>query len=217
VNDGPRGKRLWPGVLVGVCVISVTAVLIYLLKDMLGAKVEAPKKVVQEVRIVRPPPPPPETEPPPPPPPEEKVDLPDPQQQPDPTPSNEPPPGEQLGVDAVGAGSGDGFGLVGRPGGRDLLATGGGSAYAWYAGIIKSEILDRLADEKKVRSGSYTVAVRLWVRRDGSVERASLVGSSGDKERDRTIETTLSQLSRLSQPPPADMPQPITLRIVSRP
>ena len=84
---------------------------------------------------------PPETEPPPPPPPEEKVDLAEPE--PEPQPSNDPPPGEQLGLDAEGAAGADGFGLAARPGGRDLLASGG-SAYAWYAGLLKSEILDRL-------------------------------------------------------------------------
>jgi protein TonB len=169
--------------------------------------------VVQEVRIIRPPPPPPETEPPPPPPPEEEVHLPEPQ--PDPIASDEPPPGEQLGVDAAGTGAGDGFGLVGRPGGRDLLATGG-SAFSWYGGLIKNEILDRLGDDRKARSGSYSVMVRIWVRNDGSVEKANLIGSTGDRERDRAIESALSQLTRLSQAPPAGMPQPITLRIVSR-
>jgi protein TonB len=129
--------------------------------------------------------------------------------------SNDPPPGEQLGVDAAGAGAGDGFGLVGRPGGRDLLASGG-SAFSWYAGLIKNEILDRLGDEKKARSGSYSVTVRLWVSRDGTVERSNLMGSTGDKERDQAIENALSRLTRLSQAPPADMPQPISLRIVSR-
>jgi periplasmic protein TonB len=207
----------WPAVAAGVGVAALLFVGAYFVRQFLGAEVEPPKKVVQEVRIIRPPPPETLPPPPPPPPPEEEVDVPEPEMKPDPTPSDEQPPGEQLGVDAVGSGAGDGFGLVGRPGGRDLLATGGGgNNYAWYAGLIKDEILDQLGDEKKARSGSYTVSVRLWVRRDGTVERASLVGSSGDKERDRAIEATLSRLTRVSQPPPADMPQPITLRIVSR-
>jgi protein TonB len=187
---------------------------IYYLREYLGTKVEPPKKVVQEVHIIRPPPPPPDVEPPPPPP-EEEVDLPEPEPMPEAAQSDEPPPGEQLGVDAVGTGAGDGFGLVGRPGGRDLLASGG-SAFSWYAGLLKNEILDRLGDDRKARSGSYSVVVRLWVRRDGTVEKSSLMGSTGDKDRDRAIEIALSQLTRVSQAPPADMPQPISLRIVSR-
>jgi len=185
-----------------------------LIHSFLGKPVPQQKRVVQEIRIVRPPPP--EVEPPPPPPPtEEEVDLPE----PEPTPlddSAEPPPGDQLGIDAAGTGAGDSFGLVGRPGGRDLLASGGGSAYTWYAGLVKNEILDSLGDEPRARKGSYSVNVRLWVRRDGTVERAELAGSSGNSDRDDAIRTALSRMSRISQAPPADMPQPISLKIVSR-
>lgn len=188
---------------------------VMLVRNFLGKEAPQQKKVVQEIRIVRPPPPPPDVEPPPPPPPDEKVDLPE----PEPTPiqeSSEPPPGEQLGVDATGTGGGDAFGLVGRPGGRDLLSTSGGSAYTWYAGLIKNEILDSLGDEPRARKGSYSVNVRLWVRRDGTVERAELAGSSGNRDRDDAIREALSRMSRISQAPPNDMPQPITLKIVSR-
>jgi len=174
-----------------------------------------PKKVVQEIHLIRPPPPPPDVPPPPPPPPEEKVDIHEPQDQPDPTPSNEPPPSEQLGLDAEGSAGGDEFGLMGHKGGRDLLGTGG-SAYAWYAGLLKNEIAEQLGNEKQARSGEYSVMVRVWVRGDGTIERVRIVQSSGNRERDRAIEAALSKVTRLSQAPPADMPQPISLRIVSR-
>jgi periplasmic protein TonB len=174
-----------------------------------------PKKVIQEVRIIRPPPPPPDQPPPPPPPPEEKVDIPEPENTPEePTPSDEPPPGENLGIDAAGEGAGDGFGLVGRPGGRDITASGG-SVFAWYAGQVKNDILQQLNEQQGVRSASYNITVRLWVRSDGSVERFALANSTGVAERDRTIEKALSQIRKL-QAPPASMPQPITLRIVAR-
>jgi periplasmic protein TonB len=207
----PNWKRMLPALIMGFAMVTCTGSAIYFLRDFLGTKAEPPKKLVQEVRIIRPPPPPPEVEPPPPPPPEEEVDLP----KPDPTPSDEPAPGDQLGVDAAGTGAGDGFGLVGRPGGRDLLASGG-SAFAWYGGLIKNQILDLLGDDKKARSGSYSVVVRLWVRHDGTVEKANLMGSTGNTERDLAISRALAQLTRVSQAPPADMPQPISLRIVSR-
>jgi periplasmic protein TonB len=201
-----------PALVAGVAIVGLIGGGVFWLRGFLGTEVAPSKKIVQEVRIVRPPPPP-ETEPPPPPPPEEEVDLPEPEEMP--TPSEEPPPGEQLGIDAEGAGAGDGFGLVGRPGGRDLLATGG-SVFAWYGGVVKNEILDRLGDEPKVRSGSYSVAVRIWVDHNGAIQRANLVGSSGNKERDEAIERVLGQMTRVSQPPPTNMPQPINLRIVSR-
>lgn len=214
MSQARPGKNYLP-LLAAVVVISALVLgAVLWLRSFLGQQVEPPKQVVQEVRIVRPPPPP-ENEPPPPPPPEEEVDVPDPQPEPDPVASNEPPPGDQLGVDAEGTGAGDGFGLVGKPGGRDLLATGG-SVFAWYGGIVKDEILQRLTDDSTVRSGSYSVAVRIWVRHNGQIERASLIGTSGDKDRDRAIERVLAQMKQLPQPPPANMPQPINLKIVSR-
>jgi protein TonB len=199
-----------------VAAIAIVIVgLVLVLRNFLAKPVQPQKQVATEIRIVRPPPPPPEVKPPPPPPPEEKVDLPEPQ----PTPiddSNEPPPGEQLGVDATGTGGGDAFGLVGRPGGRDLLATGGGGAFTFYASLVKNEILDSLGNEPRARKGSYSVNVRLWVRRDGTVERAELMGTSGNAERDEAIRSALSRMSKISQAPPVEMPQPISLRIVSR-
>lgn len=189
--------------------------LVTVIRGFMGDARPAKKQVVQEVRLIRPPPPPPPEEKPPPPPPEEKVDLPEPEQQPDPVQSDEPPPGEQLGIDAEGGAGGDGFGLVGRKGGRDLLASGG-SAYAWYAGLLKNEILGELNTLDEVRTGSYSIVVRVWVRPDGSIERVRIVQSSGNRDRDRAIETALSKIERISQAPPADMPQPVSLRIVSR-
>jgi periplasmic protein TonB len=188
---------------------------VWALRGYLASVPPPTKKVVQEIQVIRPPPPPPEAEPPPPPPPEEEVDIPDPQPLDEPDPSNEPPPSASLGVDADGTGGGDGFGLVGRKGGRDLLASGG-SAFRWYAGLVKDRLLDELGADSKVRSGSYSVSVRVWLRHDGSVEQVKLVSSSGDRERDKAIEAALARVQKLSQPPPADMPQPINLRIVSR-
>jgi periplasmic protein TonB len=209
-----RKNRYLPVIVIGlgVCVLGVGA--ISFVRGIVTGGAPQTKKVVQEIHIIRPPPPPPDLPPPPPPPPDEKIDIPDPQQNPDPTPSNDPPPGEQLGLDAEGSAGGDAFGLLGNKGGRDLVGSGG-SAFAWYAGLLKSEILDQLGAEKLVRTGKYSVSVRVWVRNDGTIDRVRIVQSSGDHERDRVIESALARIARLSQAPPADMPQPISLRIDS--
>jgi periplasmic protein TonB len=208
-------RHLLPVIVVGVGVIGLGAGAYAVVTNILNSGPTQPKKVVQEIKVIRPPPPPPDLPPPPPPPPEEKVSVNEPEPQPDPTPSNDPPPGEQLGLDADGSGAGDAFGLVGRKGGRDLLASGG-SAFAWYAGLLKNEIVDQLQAETRVRGAQYTVIVRVWVRDDGTVERVRIAQSSGDHERDKAIEDALARITRISQAPPADMPQPISLRIVSR-
>jgi len=194
-----------------VCLALVGGGLFWMVRHFLSTTPPVQKKVAQEIHIIRPPPPPPDLPPPPPPPPEEeKLNEPP----PEPAPTNDPPPGEQLGVDAEGTAGGDGFGLAARPGGRDLLASGG-SAYAWYGGLLKSEILDRLQEDKETRKGSYSVSVRLWVRADGTVERVALAQSSGNRQRDDAIEQVLKRI-RMAQAPPADMPQPVSLRINSR-
>ncbi|MGO9803449.1 MAG: TonB C-terminal domain-containing protein [Steroidobacteraceae bacterium] len=181
-------------------------------RGILNSAPGQPKQVIQEIHLMRPPPPPPDL-PPPPPPPEEKVDVPEPK--PDPTHSNEPPPGEQLGLDAEGGAGSDAFGLLGNKGGRDLLASGG-SAYLWYAGLLKDQILEQLNADRRARGGDFSLLVRVWVRGDGSIDRVRIVQGSGDRERDSAIEAALARIPRLSQAPPADMPEPISLKIVSR-
>jgi protein TonB len=207
-----RKSRL-PIVLLGLAVSSLGVAGLALVHKFLKSAPVQQKQLVQEIHLIRPPPPPPDLPPPPPPPPEEKLDVPQPK--PDAAQSNDPPPGQQLGLDADGSAGGDAFGLLANKGGRDLLSSGG-SAYAWYAGLLKSEILDQLNAEKRVHSGEYSVIVRVWVRNDGSVDHVRIVQSSGSRERDQAIESALARISRLSQAPPADMPEPISLRIVSR-
>lgn len=211
-----RRFRYLPVILFAIVASVLGVVAVSYIRGLASGGPPSAKKVVQEIHVIRPPPPPPDLPPPPPPPPEEKVNVPDPQNKPDPTPSNEPPPSEHLGLDAEGGAGGDEFGLVGNKGGRDLVGGGGGSAFAWYAGLLKNEIVDKLQSENSVRSGGYTVMVRVWVRPDGTIDRVNIAQSSGDRHRDQMIEAALSRITRLSQAPPADMPEPINLRIVSR-
>src|SRR5262249_25453955 len=146
-----KGKsRFLPVMLLGLAVMSLGVGAVALVRGFLHSTPLPPKQQIQEVHLIRPPPPPPDLPPPPPPPPDEKVDVPDPQDKPDPTPSNKPPPGEQLGLDAEGTAGGDEFGLAAHKGGRDLLASGG-SAYAWYSGLLKDQIMDQLGSEKRAR------------------------------------------------------------------
>ena len=188
---------------------------VYFIKQLIDEPATAPKQVVQQVRLIRPPPPPPEAEPPPPPPEvEEEVDLPEPTPTPE-TPSDQPPPGELLGLDADGVAGGDGFGLAARRGGRDLLASGG-DRFAWYAGMLKEDLLAFLADQRDLRSRAYSVNVRLWLDGQGAVTRVALAGSTGDSALDQQLETLLASMSRVAEAPPADLPQPVQLRIVSR-
>lgn len=192
--------------VVGVGLVSAT------ISKIMSGKPPPAKMTVHEVRIVRiPPPPPPPDQPPPPP---EEVDVPEPEQQPEPTPSDEPPPGD-LGLDAEGVAGGDSFGLNARPGGRDLVGSAK-SQLTWYAGLVQSAILAELNNEKLSRSRAYSVPIKVWVREDGSIEKTELAKSTGDGEVDRAIEKALARVVRIPYAAPAQMPQPMTVRLVAR-
>lgn len=203
-----------PAAVGGAIVLAVVLALAHFIRGVEKPADTPKREVPQVVKIIRPPPPPPEE--PPPPPPEEKVEEPLPQEDIEPEPVDEAPPGEQLGLDAEGVAGGDAFGLAARRGGSDIIGGGGGAAFARYTGLIKDGILDALAADERVRKGSYRLTVRVWLAHDGRVERILLADTTGDRELDSAIEQALARVGRVREGPPIEMPQPVTLRIVSR-
>ena len=204
-------------VLVGLCAV-------WLFKLMAAGEEPRKKKVIQEIALMKPPPPPPPPKTPPPPPKDEvreKMDVPKDNQ---PTKSEAPPPGPDLAVDAAGTGAGDGFGLVGKKGGADLIAggAGGGGAgtgnkFAWYGALVKERIQDAIARDKKLReSGEFQRNVNVWISAGGAITRVELIGPGDKPELDEALRTALKNLSTLREGAPGDMPQPIRLRIASK-
>ena len=61
-----------------------------------------------------------------------------------------------------------------------------------------------------------TVQVRIWADSSGRITRASLAGSSGDPAVDNAIRNNALAGLQLPEPPPADMPMPINMRITAR-
>jgi periplasmic protein TonB len=207
--------RYLPGIIGAVVVVAVTVGLIWFVRGMLKEPEQPSRPVAQVVQIVRPPPPPEEPPPPPPPPPEEEIDEPLPQDTPEDAPPDDAAPAETLGLDAEGVAGSDGFGLAARRGGRDIVG-GGGSAFAWYTTLLKDSILDTLSNDDRIRKGSYQVTVRVWLATDGRVERIALTQPTGNRDLDGAIEQALGRLGKMRDSPPLEMPQPVTLRIVSR-
>lgn len=178
------------------------------------AKSAKPDRQVQVVQIIRPPPPPPPDQPPPPPP--EKTDEPLPKDEPEPAPSDEPPPNEPMGIDAEGSAGGDAFGLAARHGGSDLIGGNGSAAFAWYTNRLKDAVIDRLTADSHLGAKKFSVSVRVWIAPDGTVRQVKLASTTGNADLDKRIETALSSLTRMSDAPPLEMPQPVSLKIVSR-
>ncbi len=207
----PAIVRLLP-LAVGAAVVALVVLGLIWLIGSLERPEEPKRQTVQTVQLVRPPPPPPE--PPPPPPPEEKVEEPLPQDTPEEAPPEEAAPAEQLGLDAEGVAGSDGFGLAARRGGQGLGL--GGAAFAWYTAMLKDSILDVLTADERLRRGSYQLTVRVWLTNSGEIERIKLASTSGDRALDAAIEQALEKIGRVREPPPIEMPQPVTLRIVSR-
>jgi protein TonB len=193
--------------------LAILGVLVWYVHSLTLKKSASEKRQVAIVlKIIRPPEPPPE--PPPPPPPPEKVEEPIPQDTPQDKPVEQAPESAQLGIDAEG-GAGDSFGLVGHAGGRDLIGSGNGP-FVFYAGMVKDVLLDALSNVDRIKRSKYSVDVRVWIGGDGRIERASLVQSTGNRDIDSAIEKALTQIAKVREPPPIEMPQPITLKIVSR-
>lgn len=196
----------------------------YWLKSQFS-KPSAPTRQVTKISII------PDTPPPPPPPPREEK-RPEPKEQKDvkveqPKPVEAPPQqAEQLKMEgAAGDGpsafaSGD---VTNEYKGGDIGSTiGGGPAkpsrmqYAFFTNALQRHIQDELARNRNVKQIDYRVVVKVWLGRDGSIQRAVLDDSTGDDKADSALSAALADMRAFRDAPPADMPQPIRLRITNR-
>jgi len=221
MDDRKPAWMRWGGVALGL----VAAVLIALwLKDVLVSDGPVKKPAIQQITLIRPPPPPPPKPPeekPPEPEEKEEVKVPEPDQAPEPQQADAPPPGPDLGVDAEGSGSGDGFGLVGKKGAADLIGGGSkGNPWAWYDALVNDAVNSAfqaaLAREKALKNKNYKVIVKVWISNGGQVTRATLMDSTGDARADEVLKDALKDMRVLRDSPPADMPQPMKIRVTSR-
>lgn len=214
-----RSARVrWGGI--ALCLAALVTLGLWL-KDFLGSDTPSRKPSLQQITLIKPPPPPP-------PPPEQKppepvvkeeVKLPDPAPEPM-DEADEPPPGPDLGIDAEGTGSGDGFGLVGKKGGADLIGGSKGNPWAWYDAIVNeavnSAFQDALSREQALKDKTYRVVMKVWIDTSGKVARIALIDKTGDSKVDELLEDVLQNLKALREGPPADMPQPLKIRVTSR-
>lgn len=214
MDDDLEPRNHWKTVLFVATLVVVSVLMVNVARGFLDDDKPTRKTVVHEIVMLKPPPPPPpevEEEPPEP---EIKEEIPPPEPTPD-EPERETeaeePEGKQLGIDAEGGAGTDGFGLVGNKGGRDLLA-GGRLQFTFYGNLIQRHLRDAL--ERKL-SGNFKADVNIWLTQSGAIQRAELVGSTGSPDTDTSLKLALAQLPALGEAPPADMPQPVKVRITS--
>jgi TonB family protein len=210
---------------------------VYIVKMILSDDMPRKKSSVTMVTLLKPPPPPQIKEKPPEPEPvreikKEEVFTPEPldaanqDNRPDADQDNTP-AGDSLGVDAEGKAGSDAFGLVGKKGGRSLLAGGGGGGlgklslqarFAGYTNVAKAEIrkkiMKRLDEEGGVKGKLQTV-IRVIVDNNGVVVEYKIIGSSGNHKMDEAVMQALSSM-KISEPPPDDMPRTMVFKITSQ-
>ncbi len=200
--------------VISIIVVVILAVLAVLwLKTWLGSNDAPGPKKIQQFTIIAPPPPPP-------PPPEEEPPEPEVEEEIEPIeeemvedmPDDTAEPAADLGIDADGGAGSDGFGLIGRKGGRGLLD---GSPFSYYEGLMVSEIQDVLSEIEELKSDEYRFRIKITISFDGTVESIKLVKSTGDKEKDKMLLSALRAFEKFSQMPPGKMPPIVDLRITS--
>jgi protein TonB len=217
-----RGLKFWLTRIVGaslglVAVVAVGA----LIKDIISSP-SGPSRQVARIALV------PDLPPPPPPPPKEEKKIEPPKieqkQVEQPKPQEAPPQAsEQLKME--GAGSADGIAGVqsgtvteeyrGQTiGGKESEA--GGRGWAWYGGVLQREVQQHLQRSAKLRGSEYRVYLRLWIAGSGEVAKVELAESTGNAEVDEQLRLALADLPVLRDRPPAEMPQPVRLRVTSR-
>lgn len=217
-----KGYTWFARIALGVVLVAFVGMVAWGALSLIGDTKTSKKRVVNITLVALPPPPPP-----PPPPPEEKlpepevkeeVKLPEPEQQ---QAEEAAPASEELGLDAEASGSGDSFGLAAKKGGKDITQLGGPltvnrAQFAWFTGLVQGQLQEQLHKNAKLRRADYRIVVRVWFTDDGRIDHYELVGSSGNAEIDRNLKLAMEEMPRLKQAPPADMPQPVKLRVTSR-
>lgn len=216
--------RALPALMGGGFLLLVIVGLVWMVKGFIAGAEKPERPRVQQISLVKPPPPKPEIKPP-----EQKIEeIKDNREEvkvDDPTPEEArhddgPPPGEQLGLDADGSAGGDAFGLAARRGGRDIttIGTGGGSGdrEAWYGRIVSRHLEEGLRRAKALQGASYQVQVQIWFDDAGAVQRVRLVRGSGNAETDERLREEILGLPPLREAIPADLQQPIRVRVTSR-
>jgi periplasmic protein TonB len=119
-----------------------------------------------------------------------------------------------LGTGITGPGGGPDLGLGSGLGGGGGYGDGGGggSKYGWYASEVQDRIADAVRNDRRMRGGAMNVIVRIWPDATGRIIKAT-VSSGGNTTFESTVQDSILTGLQLPDPPPADMPLPIVMRL----
>ncbi|MDR3416950.1 MAG: TonB C-terminal domain-containing protein [Nevskia sp.] len=198
----------------GLGAIVVALAIVWAVRHLMSG-IAAPRHQVAKISIL------PDAPPPPPPPPPKEEKKPEPkeqakqQPQPDAPKQDKPPEPQQLKMEGP-AGEGPSP-FAGGDIKSDYIGgevgNGGGDRFAFYADRMAQQIQEELS-RRNLRGASARVL--LWLSPDGSIQRFKLIQTSGNAETDRVMQATLSEMHRIREAPPADMPMPVGLEVSMR-
>lgn len=212
--DVPAEKPAWKRLLVpALLTLAALGLLAWYVAGLLGEKQHKPKKppVVTLLPDKPPPPPPPKEEKKPEPPKEDKKEMKvEPPKEPQPQAQNEP-----LKMEGM-AGDGGGPFAAGSVGREYTGGTIGAMQQGLFASRLQRHIQEELNRHRKLRESDYRVVLRLWLRRDGSIERAELASGSGNETLDQQIREAVLQIGAMREAPPENLPQPMRIRLTAR-
>jgi len=203
--DSPA-RNLMRRVSITVAVLGFIGLAFWMGWRLVHSKSDGPKRQVAKIALL------PDTPPPPPPPPPDKPKI-EPKtetkQQLKEQKADPPPEPQQLKMEGA-AGEGPSPFTAGEVK-NDYIGgdVGNGERFAWYAGRVAQFIQDELTRRRaKIGSGR----VKVWLSADGGVERFEVIGAAGDAE----LRTTMADIKRFPDAPPAGMPMPMGLEISTR-
>jgi periplasmic protein TonB len=208
----------------------------FLVKVMLTDVGPRRKDQIQTVTLLKPPPPEVKEKPPEPEVPKEvpkqtietPIDAPQAQDQPQDQSQDNTPAGSDLGVDGEGGAGSDGFGLVGKKGGRAITLGGGGGGmnrlnllakFGRYVQKVQEEIRAQVNRELEqdggIPKGKYHTLVKITLSSNGTVAAYKITNSSGQQKIDKAVREALAAI-RISEAPPEGMPAGMTIKIASQ-
>jgi protein TonB len=85
-----------------------------------------------------------------------------------------------------------------------------------YANAATRTLNDYLARDKDVKRLDYKVRVEVWLTPSGTLDRAVMVGSTGDAPTDEALRGALTRFPGTGQPLPPKLPQPLRLLVSNR-
>lgn len=198
----------------GLALLLLVLAFVWFVRTIMASKSNKSQRQIQIVQVIRPPPPPPDQPPPPPP---EKTQEPLPKDTPEPPPDDQQAPADQpLGIDAEGAAGGDAFGLAARHGGSDLVGGTGSAPFAWYTTRISDAIRERLASVACAKSAKGSLSLHVLLEASGRIKDVQLATTTGDRNIDQCIDSSLKSMPGLGDPLPPGMPEQVNVKIVSR-